>query len=164
VSNAALPASGTLDSFSVEHMRERGAGHVVLVSSLSGKISSGYASVYNATKFGLRGFGLAVNDELHGTGVGVTVLSPGFIRDAGMFADSGAKLRPGIGTKTPDEVAAGAVTAIEKGPAELDVAPLSLKLTGRLYGLAPSLFGSAQRALGGHKIGEAMAKGQADKR
>src|SRR3954469_16859130 len=79
VSTAGLPAGGTLDSFSPEEidralavnrrapiqlaralapaMVERGSGHVVLVSSMAGKVASGHASIYNGTKFGLRGFG-----------------------------------------------------------------------------------------------------------
>src|SRR2546427_1072483 len=96
VANAALPASGRLDSFTPEEidralnvnlrapmqiaralvpaMVERGAGHLVFISSLSGKMASAGASVYNATKFGLRGFGFALNDELRGTGVGATTV------------------------------------------------------------------------------------------
>ena len=69
-------------------MIERGSGHLVFISSLSGKFASAGASVYNATKFGLRGFGFALNEELRGTGVGATTVFPGFIREAGMFADS----------------------------------------------------------------------------
>src|SRR3954464_9743198 len=78
VANAALPGSGELDSYSpdeidraidvnlrapiqltralIPSMLERGSGHVVLISSLSGKIPAAYSSVYSATKFGLRGF------------------------------------------------------------------------------------------------------------
>jgi short-subunit dehydrogenase len=186
VSNAALPASGALDDFSAEHidraldvnlrapmqltrtflpaMCERGTGHVVLVSSMSGKISSGYGTVYSASKFGLRGFGLGLNDELHGTGVGATVISPGFIRDAGMFADADVKLPPGVGTRTPDQVAAVVVRAIEKGGTDMDVAPLPFRLSGRLYGIAPGAFHAAQRVLGSRKVAQALAEGQADKR
>ena len=47
------------------------------------------SSVYAATKFGLRGFALCLRADLAGTGVGVSLVAPGFIRDAGMFADSG---------------------------------------------------------------------------
>src|SRR5207253_5382282 len=84
VANAGLPASGRLDSFTpqeidraidvnlrapmqlaralVPSMLERGTGHLVFISSLSGKMASAGASVYNATKFGLRGFGFALNE------------------------------------------------------------------------------------------------------
>ena len=69
-------------------MIERRSGHLLFVSSLSGKAASPRASVYNATKFGLRGFALALREDLAGdnAGVGVSLVLPGFIR-AGMFAD-----------------------------------------------------------------------------
>ena len=67
-------------------MTARGAGHMVFVSSLSGKAATARASLYCATKFGLRGFALGLRDDLRGTGVGVSVVMPGAIRDAGMFA------------------------------------------------------------------------------
>ena len=44
---------------------------------------------------------------------------PGFIRDAGMFADSGAKAPPGLGTSSPEEVGEGVATAIERNRAEV---------------------------------------------
>ncbi|MST35128.1 SDR family NAD(P)-dependent oxidoreductase, partial [Acidimicrobiaceae bacterium USS-CC1] len=96
----------------------RGRGHILLVSSLAGVAASPASSLYAATKFGLRGFGHALRQDLAGSGVGVSVLLPGFVRDAGMFADSGATLPPGVGTRTPGEVAAAAVAAVERDRAE----------------------------------------------
>ena len=64
---------------------------------------------------------------------------PGFVRDAGMFAASGASLPPGVGTVTPEEVAAGIVRAVERNRAEVDVAPLGLRLGARVAGVAPGL-------------------------
>ena len=45
--------------------------------------------LYAATKFGLRGFALNLREDLRDTGVGVSVITPGAIRDAGMFAERG---------------------------------------------------------------------------
>ena len=78
VANAALPGTGTVDDFSPEEidraldvnlrapmqltrlllpgMVERGRGHLVFVSSLSGKTASPGGGIYSATKFGMRGF------------------------------------------------------------------------------------------------------------
>ena len=61
----------------VERMVARGAGHLVFVSSLSGKSASAGSSLYSATKFGLRGFALALRQDLAGTGVGVSRVLPG---------------------------------------------------------------------------------------
>ena len=74
------------------------------------------SSMYSATKFGLRGFGLALREDLRGTGVGVSVVAPGFIRESGMFANTGVKLPPGVGTRTPQDVAAAVIRAIERQP------------------------------------------------
>ncbi len=54
--------------------------------------------------------------------------------DAGMFAEAGVELPKGVGTRTPQEVADGVLRAIEQNRAEVDVAPLSLRL-GSIAGL-----------------------------
>jgi len=186
VANAGLPGSGHITTFSVEEidralavnlrapmvmarrlaepMAARGAGHVVLVSSLSGKAASGGGSVYAATKFGLRGFAHGLREDLRDAGVGVSVVLPGFIRDSGMFHDAGVKLPAFVGTKTPDDVAAAVVRAIERDRAEIDVAPLGLRAGAAFSGLAPELSARVQRRLGGAKVADAMARGQQDKR
>jgi short-subunit dehydrogenase len=186
VANAGLPASGRLDDFTPEQidravdvnlrapiqmaralipaMLERGRGHVVLVSSLAGKVAQSGSSIYSATKFGLRGFGFALHDELRGTGVDVTIVYPGFIRDAGMFAESGVKLPPGTGTKTPEQVAEAVIKGIEKGRPEIDVAPLSFKFGGRRFGAAPGVVTTLTRLGGGEKVARGLEAGQRNKR
>jgi uncharacterized protein len=186
VANAGLPASGELASFSaVEIDRalavnlrapimlarllapaliERGSGHLVFVSSLSGKAAGPHSSLYSATKFGLRGFSLGLRQDLAEHGVGVSCVFPGFVRDAGMFADSGAKLPPGVGTILSGDVAAGIVRAIERDRAEVDVAPLALKAGARISGLAPGLSANVQGRLGSFKVAKAIGAGQRDKR
>ena len=186
VANAALPGSGHITSFSVEDidralavnlrapmvmarrlaepMAARGGGHIVFVSSLAGKAASGGGSVYSATKFGLRGFAHALREDLRPAGVGVSVVLPGFIRDSGMFHDADVKLPPFVGTKTPEQVAAAVVRAIEHDRAELDVAPIGMRAGAAFAGLAPELSARVQRRLGGAKVADDMARGQRDKR
>ena len=166
VANAGIPASGELVSFSVEEidrtldvnlrsamvlarlllpgMVSRGTGHIVLIASIHGKLPAALVSVYNATKFGLRGFGLALGQELRGTGVGVSVINPTFVREAGMWADTGVTPHPLAGLVTPDQVAAAVIRAIKENRAETDVAPLS----ARLAVTAPRLVGSLAGRLG----------------
>jgi hypothetical protein len=81
-----------------------------------------------------------------------------------MFADSGATLPPGVGTRSPEAVSRATVRAIEKNLAEVDVAPLSLRLIALLDGAAPSLTAAAQRRMGADKITEHLAMGQRHKR
>jgi short-subunit dehydrogenase len=186
VANAALPGSGRLDGFTPEEidraldvnlrapmqltrallpgMLERRRGHLVFVSSLSGKVASIGSSVYSATKFGLRGFAAGLREDLHLSDVGVTVVYPGFVSEAGMFAESGARLPGWVGTVTPEQVAQAVVTGIERERAEIDVAPLGLR-AGTLFGsLAPVTAARVQRRLGSDRIAREMAEGQKPKR
>jgi hypothetical protein len=61
-------------------------------------------------------------------------------------------------------VAAGVLRAIERDRAEVDVAPLGLRAGAAFAGLAPELSARVQRRLGGAKVAEDMARGQAGKR
>jgi short-subunit dehydrogenase len=185
VANAALPASGKLDDFTAEQIdralrvnleapvqmtRElipaftaRGSGHFVYISSISGKAATARASLYAATKFGIRGFALCLRDDLRPVGVSVSVVSPGAISGAGMFADSGASPPPLIGTGTPEQVGAAVVTAIERNRGEVTVAPLRQRLLAQFAANAPEL---ASRLGGGAaaKAADEIAAGQTDKR
>lgn len=58
----------------------QGAGRLVVVSSLVGKFGTPYRSAYAASKHALHGFFDSLRAELAGTGVGVTLICPGFIR------------------------------------------------------------------------------------
>ena len=73
---------------------------------------------------------------------------PGFIRDAGMFANTNVELPRGVGTRSPEDVAAAVVKAIEHNRAELEVAPLGLRLGATFAGVAPELAAAAARRLG----------------
>ena len=182
IANAALPASGLLTDLTQEQidrmlevnlrapialaralapaMIARGRGHMVFISSLSGKTASPASSLYSATKFGLRGFALGVREDLREHGVGASTIFPGFIREAGMFADTSVRLRPGVGTRSPDDVAAAVVQAIDEDRAEIDVAPASLRLGAALAGLAPAAVAAVTRRLGSHQVAREMSEAQ----
>lgn len=186
VANAALPASGAVTDYSPEQidraldvnlrapiqlarallpgMVERGAGHLVFISSLAGKVASPGSALYSATKFGLRGFAQGLRQDLHGTGVGVTAVFPGFVSDAGLFAEAGVELPRGVRTVAPEAVARAVVQGIERDRGEIDVAPLGLRAAALLSGVAPGLGAGFQRRLGGPELAERIARGQAGKR
>jgi short-subunit dehydrogenase len=145
-----------------EPMVARGYGHLAFVSSLQGKTAGPYSALYTATKFGLRGFSLALRLDMADHGVGVSCISPGFVRDAGMFAESGVTLPPGVGTVTPDAVAAAIVLAIERNRAEVDAAPLPLRAGARVAGLTPVLASSVSKRFGA-SIARAVEAGRSGK-
>jgi uncharacterized protein len=186
ITNAGIPASGRLQTYEeaqierallvnlhapiilthalAPHMVRRGSGHIVFMSSLAGKTATAGSSLYNATKYGLRGFGGAMRAELHGTGVGVSTIFPGFIREAGMFADANVKLPFGVGTKSAEQVAEATLLAIERNRGEIDVAPAALKLGSLLGGIAPETAARVTRRSGGDGIAMQFETGQLDKR
>jgi short-subunit dehydrogenase len=170
VANAALSQAGELTSLSPaevdavlavnlrapvilarllgERMAARRSGHIVFVSSLQAKSPSPLSSVYTATKFGLRGFSLSLRLDMADHGVGVSCVFPGFVRDAGMFADSGAPLPPGVRTVAPEAVAAAIVRAIERDRAEVDAASLPLRAGAWFAGVAPVFAGVVTKRFG----------------
>jgi short-subunit dehydrogenase len=186
VANAALPASGMLlelEPAQIDRMLEvnlrapvalarafapamvqRRGGHMVFISSLAGKVASPASSIYSATKFGLRGFALGLRQDLQADGVGVSVVLPGFIREAGMFAEAEIDLPRGVGTRSPEDVAAAVLQAVERNRAEIEVAPASLRVGAALGGLAPQLAATVSRRLGGEKTATDLAAGQSGKR
>jgi len=186
VANAGLPGTGTLDSFSEEEisralrvnleapmrisrelvpsMLERGEGHLVYVASLAGKAPSPRSAVYNATKFGLRGFALGLRCDLDGSGVGSSIVSPGFVREAGMFADAGGKAPAGLGTTSPEAVAAAVVRAIERDKHEIAVAPRRQRALAHLGLATPAIAIRAAGGKAGRKAADQLASGQTHKR
>lgn len=60
-------------------MQARGAGRLVLLSSLAGYLPLAGAPAYSASKAAVRFYGQALSGMLYGTGVGVTVVCPGFV-------------------------------------------------------------------------------------
>lgn len=186
VSNAGVPASGRLVTFKVSEidraiavnlragmvlahqlvpaMLERKGGHLVFISSLAGIVPAAGVSVYNATKFGVRGFALALREELYETRVGVSVICPTFVSEAGMWAETGLKANPMAGEVSPAEVADAVWYAITRNRAEIDVMPLQLRASLKVQALAPGLFTAVARATRASKSTEELGERQRNKR
>ena len=186
VSNAGLPGAAPLTELTLEQvdrvldvnlrsavvlthavlpgMIERRRGHIVFMSSLQGRAPTVGAPTYIATKFGLRGFSLALREDLRNQHVGVSVVLPSFISDAGLYADAAVRLPLGIRTPSPDDVAAAVLRAIEQNRAEVDVAPFSLRLGAKFAGLAPQTAAAVSRLMGSERIAAEYSEGVRDKR
>jgi short-subunit dehydrogenase len=186
VSNAGLPASGRLATFTVEEldialavnlragivlarlllpaMLKRRSGHLVFMSSIAGKVPLAGATVYNATKFALRGFALGLRDELWGTGVGVSVICPTFVSESGMWAETGLRANPIAGEVKPGQVADAVWEAITRNHGEIDVVPLQLRAGLVMQALAPGLVATVGRATGASRAGDEIGERQRNKR
>lgn len=142
--------------FAQRKLETGAAAHIVFVGSLSALAATPQTRLYNASKFGLRGFALSLRQDLAGTPVGVSIVEPGFIRDAGMFVNSDISLPKGVRTKSPTDVAAGVTSAIEGNRAEVFVAPLELRMSATLATVAPGFSERVQQLIGtaGMKGGE----------
>ena len=186
VANAGIPATGRLDSFSIEEidraldvnlragmvlarllapgMVERRSGHMVFMSSIAGHAAVGGESVYHATKFAIRGFGLALREELWGSGVGVSVICPTFVSESGMWAETGLKADPIAGEVTPAQVAEAVRRAIVENRGEIDVMPLQLKASLKVQALAPRVFSAVARSRGATRPNDEQDRLQRNKR
>jgi decaprenylphospho-beta-D-erythro-pentofuranosid-2-ulose 2-reductase len=91
------------------HLQAQGHGSLVVFSSVAGLRVRPENAVYGAGKAGLDGFANALADELHGSGVHVMIVRPGYVhtkmtegREAAPFAT------------TPEAVAADVVDGLRK--------------------------------------------------
>jgi short-subunit dehydrogenase len=186
VANAALPASGKLDDFSSDQIQrairvnfespilmaraitpqlaKQGEGHLVFISSLSGKVGTPRSALYSSTKFGLRGFAFGLREDMRSHGVGVSIVSPGFVRGAGMWADAEVDPPPMIGTTTPAKVARAVAKAIERNRSEITVAPRRQRFAAEIGYRHPEFAAGLQRRSGAERIASELAAGQSDKR
>ncbi|MBV8430207.1 MAG: oxidoreductase, partial [Solirubrobacterales bacterium] len=96
-------------------------------------------------------------------GIGVSVVMPGFVNQAGMFAEADVKLPVGVSTRTPEQVAEAVLHAVERNRAEVDVAPWGLRIGAMLASVAPQLGATLQRVGGGERIARDLASGQRGK-
>ncbi len=69
------------------HMRARGSGAIVQLSSMGGQMSFAGFSAYSATKFALEGLSEALADETREFGIKVLIVEPGAFR-TGLFASA----------------------------------------------------------------------------
>ena len=187
MSNAGLPGSGPIGEYTTEQidraldvnlrapmllthallpgMLSRRTGHVVFLSSLAAKVTTPGSAIYAASKAGLRAFSLALRQDLHGTGVSSSAIFPSMVRDAGMFADTGAELpRWAPALPGPDDVAAAVIRAVERDRAEIDVAPVGMRAAGLAASVAPETVARLNRLIPVDDVAGKMSEAQRSKR
>jgi short-subunit dehydrogenase len=128
----------------VPGMRERHRGQVVNVGSIVGHVGRPNEAVYAASKAALAIFTESLREELRGTGVGVSLVTPVAVETA-FFASRGAaygRRRPK--PVPPGRIAAAIVDAIERDKAEV-VVPRWAAIAVRVHGAAPGMFRSLAR-------------------
>jgi short-subunit dehydrogenase len=135
-------------------MLERGRGHIVSIASLAGKRGVLFNGPYSASKAGLILWTEALRSELKDTAVGISVIMPGYIREAGMFHDGGVEPPRMLGTSSPQDVADAVVEAIEHERPEIIVNPGPMRPLLALGQLSPSLADRLVDWLGVNRLSE----------
>lgn len=107
-------------------MISRGSGHIVPISSLTGKFGSPWRSGYAAAKHALHGFYDSLRAEHHDDKIKVTMVAPGFVRtnvSVNALDSSGNKLNEMDAAQengmSPEKCASLIVSAIERNKLEI---------------------------------------------
>lgn len=90
-----------------DQLKAQGHGHIVAISSVAGVRVRRSNFVYGATKAGMDAFYLNLGEALRGSGVGVTVVRPGFVRTS-----MTAGLAPTPLSVTAEQVASATVEGV----------------------------------------------------
>jgi len=91
-------------------MRDAGRGALVVFSSVAGVRVRRANYVYGSAKAGLDGFASGLSDALHGSGVRLLIVRPGFV-----IGRMTAGMDPAPLSSTPEQVAAATARALAKG-------------------------------------------------
>jgi short-subunit dehydrogenase len=91
-------------------MRQAGRGSLVVFSSVAGVRVRRANYVYGSAKAGLDGFASGLADALHGSGVRLLIVRPGFV--IGRMTQG---MAPAPLSSTPEQVAAATARALAKG-------------------------------------------------
>ena len=119
-------------------MYHRGAGRVLLTSSIMATMPGSYQAVYSATKAFTQSFAEAVRDELRDTGVTVTALLPG-PTDTNLFRRSGLanSLLGRLPKDNPAAVVRQGFDALMAGRQQVVAASAASKVAGAVNHVLP---------------------------
>lgn len=88
-----LCTKAALPPMKEQNRQSRFGGHIINISSVAGLVGNAGISIYNTTKFGLRGFSESLMKEVRDDGIKVTCLFPGSIRTE-FFQEAGVDMTP----------------------------------------------------------------------
>ncbi|WP_428265463.1 SDR family NAD(P)-dependent oxidoreductase [Haliangium sp.] len=139
-----LRAPIVLSRLALPYLRRSGGGAIINVASLAGHVPLPDEATYSATKFGLRAFTYALAEEVAGTGITASVVSPGPVETGFLLdeLDTAPDLVFSQPMSTADEIAALVVACAADGRVERSAPRLSGYLATLAY-----LFPSFRRAV-----------------
>ena len=95
-------------------LRKQGSGQLVVFSSVAGVRVRKANYVYGSAKAGLDGFACGLSDALHGSGVSLLLVRPGFV-----IGSMTQGMTPAPFSSTPEQVADAVVRALARGRARV---------------------------------------------
>ena len=123
------------------HMRERGYGHIVQISSVAGFVSLPPIGVYAATKHAVQAIADTLRIELFGTGIHVTSICPGPVAsELGQRGPERRTSRAGLGRLAANVAAAHILDAVHLRRREVFL-PGILRFAALADALVPGLVG-----------------------
>lgn len=114
-----LLAAVELSRLLLPDMLAQQEGHIINIASLAAKKGHPYDSVYSASKAGLLMWADAIRQELSGTGVIVSTVCPGYVKDQGLLSDTKMSAPRFAGVSMSKDVVAAVLTAIKTNRAEV---------------------------------------------
>jgi short-subunit dehydrogenase len=132
------------------HLRQRGDGHIVNITSVGGKVSVPHLVPYSCAKFAAVAFSEGMRAEMRGTGINVVTIAPGLMRtgsylnvlfkgaeegEAGWFSASASI--PGV-SMSAKRAARQILSAVEHGRAER-ILSTPANILARMHGMFPEL-------------------------
>lgn len=151
----------------LQQFREQGRGVLINVGSFAGKVAAPYMSSYSASKFGVRGLGMALRQELEQNnedGIHICTVMPvshdtPFFEHAGNY--SGKPVQP-IGTVYDPEKVVDVIYQLALEPEDEVIVGPSGKLASLGHRLAPELT-EKQMGKRGHKTQMKQSRSAPDK-
>lgn len=123
-------------------MRRQRSGQIVFVGSLNGHVAPVGFAVYAMSKWGLRALAQSLRAELSGTGIGVSLVSPGYVQTPMLETELGLGPLPGYrphAVLSPNAVAGAILRAAETNRREIVLASRWVKLGLLLGQLLPDV-------------------------
>jgi short-subunit dehydrogenase len=158
-----LEAPMILSRLLLPEMLGRKRGHIVNISSLAGKSGPAFQEPYSSSKAGLIAFTSSLRATYRGSGVGASVIVPGFV-EAGIYAN--LKKRTGcaapalLGTSPPEAVSRAVLRAIERDLPEVIVNPLPVRPLFAMIALFPSVGEWVVRKIGSNDFFRRVVEAQ----
>lgn len=116
-------------------MIERKSGHIINISSVSGRVTSNRSAVYSATKFAVGAFSEGLRQEVYKSNIRVTIIEPGAVltelSDHVTHTESREKLKSwvaGMEALTSDDIANSILYAVSQ-PAYVSVNEILIRPT-----------------------------------